>query len=260
MKILARWSLVFFWSGLAASGIFAQSDDITRILNQASARLEAFPELDFWQALVTSSQIQMDRRWEPKKQLVVRKHIRISGESRREEILEALETEKGSTRDVTVEYRERARKEESDAEAESRSDSGRDHRKGNRRFTLTDENLFPFSEEARKNYEFTRKQDSDLQGIPVLVLESRAVTPKRERLEGRYYLDRENLVVLRAELKPSKVPRVLKTIEMDFWFDVLPEGYLVLKKTRIKLDAAVVVKRIRMLTEEEYSDYHVLDK
>ena len=259
MKILSRWSLILCWWGLAVSGLFAQSEDISRILDQASARLEAFPELDSWQALVTSSQIQMDRRWEPKKKLVVRKRIRISGENRREEVLEALETEKGRTRDVTAEYRERARKEEAEGDAESRSDSDRDHRKGRRGFTLTDENLFPFSEEARKNYEFIRNPDSDLQGIPVLVLESRAVAPKRERLEGRYYFDRENLVVLRAELKPSKVPGVLKTIEMDFWFNVLPEGYLVLKKTRIKLDAAVVVKRIRMLTEEEYSDYQVLD-
>jgi len=257
MKNCMRWSFVFCLFWLAASGLSAQSqsDAVNLILDQAAARIDAFPELDSWQALVTSSQIQMDKKWAPKKQLVIRKRIHIAGDNRREDILEALETKKGTTRDITAEHQERSRKAE--AEAEQKSKDGPDKR--DRGYTLTDENLFPFSSEARKNYVFSLGEDSVFQGVPVLVLESRAKVPQKERMEGRYYLDRESLVVMRAELRPSKVPRVVKTIEMDFWFDVLPEGYLVVKKTRVKVDIAVVVKRIRILTEEEYSEYQVLE-
>lgn len=259
MNFCIRWIFIFclLWPGVA--GLTAQTDEVGGILDRAAARLEAFPELISWQAVIISSQVEMDKNWDPKKELVTRKRIHIAGKNRREEILEARETEKGITRDVTTEYRERTQQEE--AEASEKSSEGSEKKgKGKRQgFTLTDDHLFPFSSEARGKYEFSRGEDSVWQGVPVLVLESRARVPQKELMEGRYYLNKESLIVMRAELRPSQLPRVVKAIEMDFWFDVLPEGYLVLKKTRVKFEAALVIKRIRMLTEEEYSEYRVLD-
>lgn len=259
MNFCFRWCFLFCLLWPAAAGLRAQSDETARILDQAASRLEAFPELESWQALVTSSRVEMDKNWDPKKELVVRKRIHITGQNRREDVLEARETEKGITRDVTTEYRERVQQEEAEA-SEEPSDGSDEDGKGKRQgFTLTDDHLFPFSSKAREKYTFTRKEDSVWQGVPVLVLESRALTPEKELMEGRYYLDKENLVVMRAELRPSRLPRVVKTIEMELWFEVLPEGYLVVKKTRVRFEAALVIKRIRMLTEEDYSEYRVLD-
>lgn len=47
-------------------------------------------------------------------------------------------------------------------------------------------------------------------------------------------------------------------MEMEIDFEVLPEGYIVMKKMKAKVVAKMVIKTIRQITETEYFDYEVL--
>jgi len=56
-------------------------------------------------------------------------------------------------------------------------------------------------------------------------------------------------------LKPSKNPKYVKEFEIEMSFEVLPQGYFVLRKSKARINGGIFIKRIRMTSEEEYSDY-----
>ncbi len=115
-----------------------------------------------------------------------------------------------------------------------------------------------FSEEKRINYNFIKLEDSYIDGKPVYVIESKAKIRNAKLWEGKYYIDKDSFDVLKVNIKPSKNPKFVKELEMEMSFQVLSQGYFVLKKSRMKINGGIFIKHIRMTVEEEYSNYEII--
>jgi hypothetical protein len=136
---------------------------------------------------------------------------------------------------------------------------GKPEEEGSRK-ELSMDDMFPFGVTERKNYIFKLLEDMELAGIPVFVLETKAKMRTDKYYEGKYYIDKNDYKILKVELQPAKNPSVLKLFEMEAYFQVIPGGYFVLKKTRVRIHVGLVIKNIRLDAEEVYSDYLVLSE
>jgi len=124
--------------------------------------------------------------------------------------------------------------------------------------SLSLEELLPFSEKARQSFTFARLADEVIDGRDVYVLESQAKIKDEKFWEGRYFISPESYDVLRVTLTISKNPKFVKELSTEIDFQVLPDGQFFIKKTRMKVDAGMIIKHIRMVIEEEYSDIEIL--
>jgi len=229
-------------------------DDIQTLLDRLAARLESAPIASDWNASVRSTETRMDKNWQPQKRTVVTKFVTIRDGKRTEEILRAMETEKGRTKDVTERYAREAAK-----EAEKIRQKAEQNREPGGRRELDREQLFPFRPDRRADFDFDLLEEGDWEGRPVIILQTRAKTAGDDLYEGRYVIDRDSLDVLRVDLTPSKKPGVLKLIEMAFEFQTLPGGYILPRRTWVRIHVGLVIKNIRIQAEEEYFDVQVLD-
>jgi hypothetical protein len=228
------------------------------LLDALSKKIDSYPDLDRWEAVSTTIRTRMNKSWEPEKITRIRKTVRVEGQDRQETVLEASETEKGITRDITAKmsktYEDRARKEREE-KASHKDTKSKD---GDRRaITLTKKDFAPFGPGERTGYEFKRLEDAVVEGLPAMVIETHAKVRKTENIEGRYYFDRDTLDVLKVDLQPSKTPAFVKFVEMEVEFMPV-QGALAMKRTRIKVHAGFLFKIIRLVIEEEYSDFRFL--
>lgn len=234
-----------------------QENNVNEIVEQTAVRLANYPRLKNWQVSVLSTAFRMDKNWQPQKETVVRKTVTVRGEDRTEDIINAVEIEKGKTKDVTEKFRKEALKEKK--KREKRRAEGKSEEEGSRR-ELSMDDMFPFGVTERKNYIFKLLEDTEIEGIPVFVLETRAKMRTDKYYDGKYYIDQNDFKILKVELQPAKNPSVLKLFEMEAYFQVISGGYFVLEKTRVRIHVGLVIKNIRLDAEEVYSDYSVLSE
>ena len=245
-------------SSSSAACLSAQTPDAAGLVAKIGERLASHPKLDSWQARADSTTFQMNSDWKPKKTTTTQKIVTADGGRWSEEILRASETEDGKTRDITKKLQEEAR-----ARAEKQARQTPDERKndqqsrGRRSLDMTRDEVLPFGPDKRSGYDFIVKGAADLDGAPVILLESRSRVRSKEKLEGVYYIHPETFEVLRAKLTLAKKPGPLKRMEMEVDFLVLPEGYQVMKKAVIRIHVGLIVKNIRVEAVESYSDYVV---
>jgi hypothetical protein len=228
------------------------------LVDKMHEKIQSIPDMDNWQASVLTTLIEMDKNWEPKKKTVIEKLTTVENKIRTEKILSATEYDKDKTKDVTAKYIVEAaklnRKNKSDAGNKGKRRGGR-----HRGMDLTRDELFPFGENRRKDYEYVLLEDSLNNDQTVYVLETRSKLKSSDYFEGKYYVHPETFDVLKAELRPAKYPGPLKLLEMDIDFDRLPEGYLVIREAKVRIHVGLIIKNIRIESEEIYSDYEVLD-
>lgn len=262
MKTKKKFFSLVLMLGVVASLHFpnsAQDAELMLLIERVSKQMDLHPEYNSWKALVVSTTTKMDKYWRPQKVTFVKKIVKVVNNKETEEILEALETEKGKTKDITEKYTKEARKErEKDKKKERERKLKGEKEKDKRSLELTGEDIFPFSEEKRINYNFLILEDSYIEKRPVYVLESRAKIKNEKLYEGKYYICKDSFDVVKVDLKPSKNPKYVKEFEMEMSFEVLPQGYFVLRKSMVRINGGIFIKRIRMTVEEEYSDYEIL--
>jgi hypothetical protein len=255
---------ILFYPGL--SGITPSVDRIDRddelplLLEKITERIRSYPQLVNWKASVITVQTEVDKNWKPKKILRIHKTVSFNEEKRQETILLVEESEKGETRDITQKYlreleenRRRAEKQEDQRRQQEQRRQGESQRR--RPFNLED--FLPFSEKNRPNYTFSRLNDEILEGKPVIVLESRAKTKSDQLWEGKYFISQESHDLIKVVLKPAKNPKIVRELLIEATFDVLPSGHFVVRKTKMKVDAGMFLKNVRMIIEEDYTDYSV---
>lgn len=263
MKIKTMFmSFVFFLAGVAALNFLGsgQNTGIMLLIDNASKQMDSHPQYDKWKASVISTTTKMNKNWQPEKVTVVKKIVRVINQERTEEIREVLQTEKGKTKDITEKYIMEIKKQrEKDKEKERERKLKGEKKKQKASLNLSWEEIFPFNKEKRMNYEFFQSEDSFIDQRPVYVLESRARIKNENFYEGKYYICKDSLNVLRIELKPSKSPKHVKEFEIDMDFQVLPQGYFVLKKSKLLINGGIFIKHIRMTSEEAYSDYEIMN-
>lgn len=236
-----------------------QENNVDEIIEQVAVRLANYPRLKNWQVSVLSTTYRMDKNWQPEKKTVVRKTVTVRDKERTEDIINAIEIEidKDKTKDVTEKFRKDAMKEMRKRE-ERRAKGKPEDEKGRRELSVDE--MFPFGVTEREKYIFSRKEDTELAGIPVHVLESRAKIRSDKYYDGTYYINKENYQVIKVEIQPAKNPSVLKLFEMEAYFQIIPGGYFVLNTTRVKIHVGLIIKNIRLDAEEKYSNYVVLDE
>jgi len=238
----------------------AQVTELMLLVERVSKQLDLHPKYDSWKASVTSITTKMDKNWKPQKVTTVKKIIKVFNKERTEEIIQALETEKGKTKDITEKYIKEAKKQKEKEKKKERERKINEEKEKNRRsLELTWEEIFPFNEEKRINYDFLKLEDSYIDERPVYVLESRAKIKDEKLYEGKYYICKDRFDVLKIILKPSKNPKYVKEFEIEMSFEALPQGYFVLRKSKARIDGGIFIKRIRMTTEEEYSNYEIMN-
>jgi hypothetical protein len=255
--LLLSAGLMFSASSFSASS----TDGVQEIVEKTAERVLSYPEIPDHKVSAISTMHEMDKNWKSKKKTVVRKIVLMKNKIRSESIKSAVEIKKGKTKDVTQKYvneayeaREKAARERKNAKYKRDKDDERRHR-----MEITLEEMLPFSEENRENYEFTLLDETTLEGIPVYVVEARAKQRTKDFFEGEFYIDKETFDIYRAELQLAKNPGPLKVMEMAVDFQVLPEGYLVVEKMSFRIHVGLVVKNIRREGSEEYSDYQILE-
>ena len=258
-RILAL--IAFLLLATAGGPSLARQDDLGQILDRVMERIKSYPELPSWKASVASVLTEMDKTWKPKKVTRVLKTVRVTDKERSEEILRAEETEKGVVKDVTAKFvkeAEEERREAKNTDKEARESQGEENKGGGSR-SLDSDDLLPFSEKNRLQYTFTRLEDDVLDGRPVYVLQSQAKIESEGLWQGRYFISLDGHDVLKVVLTLAKNPKFVKEFAADVEFQVLPTGHFVLKKSRTKVDAGMVLKHIRMVIEEEYTDYEIIE-
>lgn len=234
--------------------LWAQDSAMDAIIQKIETRMAGYEDYDAFTVSVVSSQKTMDGAWNPKKVVVVDKTITQQGEVRREDILRATQTEKGTTRDITEKYREEQRKREEKKNKETEGDDGKNGERG--RVSLGEDEMFPFGPNERSQYTFDQLPDTVVSGRLVYVLQTRAKEKSKELYEGNYYVDQETYDVLMVDLRPSKNPKFVRQMRMKMWFGLLSDHYVV-ERTWMRIYAGFLLKKIRMEVEETYTDYRI---
>lgn len=239
-----------------------ETTDVATVVAKTAKRLESFPEMSHWQASVLSKKIEMDKNWKPKKETFVQKTVLMKNKIRQEKIQSAVEIKKGKRKDVTQKYINQAYKDMQKAARERKKAKGKDkdeEEHGRRNMELSLDEMFPFSEQNKGNYDFTLLEETVIGEIPVYVLDAKAKKRTKDFFDGIFYIDKETWDILRAELQLAKNPGPLKVMEMKMDFYVLPQGYFALKKIYVRIHVGLVVKNIRQEVVDEYSDYQILE-
>lgn len=228
------------------------------LVGKIHAHIQSAPDMDSWQASVLTTLFEMDKNWEPKKKTVIEKQVVVDNKTRIEKIYKATEYKDDEIKDVTNEFKVEAGK--MNAKNTSRDDDGEQSRGGHRKgMNLSLEEIFPFNEEKTKDYSFSHRMDTLENGRTVYIVESTSKQESSDYFEGTYTVDAGTYDVIRAELSPAKNPGPLKLLKMDIEFDRLPAGYLVVKKAQARVHVGLIIKNIRMQTEEIYTDYEIFN-
>jgi len=261
----SRWAGRWVWGAALAFALLSgqtPQPDMGSLLDKLSQKIKDSFDYKNWRASIVSTTTKTDKSWTPEVVTVVTKNVRSAHEGEpQEEILKALETKKGRTTDITPKYAEERRKEREKArkrQAGEQDQTGADDERRGGSMSLDE--FLPFSEKKRGEFEFRLKDDTRLEGTSVSALDVRAKVKNPRNWEGTFYFDPATYSLLKVELRPSKHPSMVKELEMQIDFEVLNNRYLVLKRTRFKINAGIFIKHIRQIVEEVYSNFEVLDE
>jgi hypothetical protein len=240
----------------AAPAAPSTSPEALALVEKMAERQATYPKLESWQARAHSTTSRMTAEWKPKSTTTSEKIVRMDGPYWSEEILSATETEDGRTRDVTAKMREEARERAAKQRRSTPAEREADQRsRGRRGLDMARDEIFPFGPDKRSGYDFTLEGPSEIDGAPVLVLRSRSLVRADNKFEGLYFVDPETYDVQRVEMTLAKRPSVLKRMEMEIDFAVLPEGHHMMVKAVMRIHVGVVVKNIRVEAVETYTDF-----
>lgn len=244
-----------FLTGLASPS--SDGISVEQVVEKAYRRLASYQDFGRWQALVVSSQTSADRHWQPEKVRRVTRKMKFDRGKLDEEILEAVEIEKGQIKDITESYRQERleRLRQVQEQRERARSSGREYGSAP---GLNLEDIIPFSEKNRKNYQFKLLGETELDGEKVILLEARTRLKKEFLFEGLFYLSSDSFDLRRLEIIPVKTPGFIREFLMEVDLALWQET-LILKKVRMKIYGRFLFKSIRRIIEEEYSDYQLLD-
>jgi hypothetical protein len=237
-----------------------QESGLSVVLDKIVARMDAHVKNENWIVAVSSTISRMDKNWNPQKVTAVQRKVIVTNGETVNEIIRAMETEKGMTRDITEKYRKETNERNARhiKEREERRLKGKnDERGGHDELRLTEEDFLPFSTKNRPKYDFYFLPEAILDGHAVYAVAAKPKTKQEIDFEGNFYVSKDTFEILRAEITPSKKPRFVKELKIVVDFMVLPGGHFVLKKSWARVYGGFFIKHIRMIAEEVYSDYQI---
>jgi hypothetical protein len=257
---LAAVLLVLGAAGLPGATVpsgSAVGADLKSLLDGVEARLKAGFTYRAWTADSLTIRTDLDKDGRPEKVTRISKIVRSQDGVRAERILTATETENGREADVTAKHAEEQRERE-EKERRRREEEARKGTAGGRRrsgsFDLDE--ILPFAADKRSAYDF-RLRPAGPSSAP-LVLEARAKDPSDKAWNGVYTIDPDRFDILRAEVRPAKNPRFVKELWAEADIERLPDGLLFIRRTKLKVDGGFLIKHIRMIVEDVYTNPRIL--
>ena len=241
----------FFIKCLAPAS--AREEDLVPLLNKTAERMSSYPENDNWKARIITKNTEMDKEWQPTKTTTTTMLVKSVDNVLSSEVLKAEEIEDGNTKDITQEVAEQTQ------EQIERSNEQRAEQKSQEDTEDSSDPRFPFDEKKRAKLSFHRLDDTSINERPVFLIETVAKEKDETLFEGKYYIDQETYDVLKVQIRPSKNPMLVKELDMDIDFEVLPEGNRIERKSRTRVNGGPFFKHVRMIIEVEYFDIEILD-
>jgi len=233
--------------------------EVDALLDGLAARLKTTAAYKNWTAGSVQTTTELDRKGNPEKVTVVTKAVRVDDGRRREDILKAVVTEDGETKDITSTYELESRRRREEGERRAAEEGGsRPSGRRTVRFELDD--ILPFDPGRRPQFVFGVREASGPDGRRLVFLDVKAKTKDPQSWEGRYTIDPATFDLLKAEIRPSKLPKMVKELSVEAEVEILDGKHFVLKRTFFRVNGGLLfIKRIRMTVEEVYSDVRVLD-
>ncbi|MFC1838486.1 hypothetical protein ACFL1N_02820 [Thermodesulfobacteriota bacterium] len=256
MKIKLYLIIPFLLGCLFINGLepaLAGDEDIAPLLEKITNRLNSYSDNSNWTYRIVNRITEMDKKWRPKKTTITTAIVKDANNMLTGELIKAEEIEDGITRDVTQKLAEQTKEQIESANKERAKNKDQEDTED------SSEAFLPFGENKKVKFKFNRLDDTTINKIPVYVIEAVAKEKDDQLFEGKYYIDRNTYDVLKARIKPSKKPRLVKELDMDIDFEVLPEGKFIRRRSRTRVNAGIIFKRFRAIIEEEYSDIKILD-
>ena len=231
----------------------AQEEDLVTLLDKTAKRMSSYPENDNSKVRIVTKSMEMDKEWQTTKTTIITMIVKSVDNVPSIEILKAEEIENGNTKDITQKIAEQTQ------EQIERSNEQRAEQESQEETEDSSNQLFPFDENKRTKFVFHRLDDAFINERPVFLIEAVAKEKEEGLYEGKYYIDQETYDVLKIQVKPSKNPMLVKELDMDIDYEVLPEGNRYERKNRTRVYGGPFFKRIRMIIETEYFDFEILD-
>ena len=219
------------------------------LLIRIQDRMASYRQDSSYTCVVHSTIQKMNRHWQPMETTKIEKELTVESGQPSIKIISAVRMKDDETADITDEVREemgRSIEEDSDNE----DDEG-----GKQELSLNQEDIFPFGEERKTLFTFHMLPDTTVRGEQILRLQTRAIDPAEDLYNGIYWIHPETGSVHEVYLTPSKYPKFVKQLSMHFIFKELPEDRWKLEKISTRVYVNLLIKKIRIETEESYSEY-----
>jgi len=244
------------WLLLILLPLVLHAEELDSLIQKIDTRMNAFKKNRQFECLVTSKQFQVNKNWEPEKTTIVEKKMTVDSSGAVFDIIRAVEIEKSKEKDITVDLREDVKKEGHDQDRHEEENEDTENEEGGKRsVTLGSDDLNPFSEKNRSQFDFVLLPDTLADSTAYYRIQTIAKVPDEKRYQGIFWINQKNAVVERMKLEPSKNPRFVKDFDLAFRFEGLDSKHWVVKESKVHIYVSLLVKKIRIVSEETYSNY-----
>lgn len=224
-----------------------QAQTLDQILKHVDQRFLAYEEMDTLTMDVTSTVKHMNSKWEHTKITRVEKSVSVYGDSTHEDYHKVTEEKKGKIKDLTEKAREDVRKAQEKQSKNKKED-------GNNNQSIELDELWMLEKE-RENYNYTLLPDTLLNNRWTHPISVEAHFDSDTLYEGIYYIEKDTYDLMMVDMKPSKNPKMVKEMRLQFWFAPVKHNQLLLERTWTKIYASLLIKKFRIIIDESYTNY-----
>lgn len=244
--MLKRFGLII---GIISICTTLNAQTLNEILTRADEKIQSYTHLDTLIMDVSSTVKHMTSKWETSKITSIEKTVSIYGDSTHEEIHQATEENKGKVKDITKKVQAELQK------AEKKQNQKKDNNKDEEgSMSLSLEELW-MTEKDRENYDYKLLPDTLINNRWAHSVEIEAHFDADSLYEGTYYIEKETYDLILVDIKPSKNPKMVKEMQLRFWFAPVKNNQLLLQRTWTKIYASLLIKKFRIIVDESYSNY-----
>ena len=236
--------------GLFASGLIAETLSLDSILVRVDKQFESYQHQDSLTMDIHSKVKKMNGKWQPNSIMEVEKTVTVNGSEVHEEIHKVTETKKGKIKDLTEDARKEAQKEKEKHKHDD-EDKEKNNEEGNS-LSMSLKDLW-MPAEYRKNYQVNLLPDTLIENRPVYVIQIDTDIESDSTYKGTYYIAKNTYDLVMMDFAPTKNPKMVRELRMKMWFYPPERDMLLLKKSWTKVYASLVIKKFRMIFEEDYS-------
>ena len=228
--------------------VLLPAESLDSLIQKINTRMESHTKNESFICSILSKEMRMDKHWEPEKIKIIEKKMIKNGEDITIQVSRAVEIKDGEEKDITEDVRKEV---ENSQETVEEKDHDKDKEEGKRTVSLSSDELNPFSNENKSLYTFILLPDT----LNFHRIQTTAKEPDDKRFEGIYRINQTTGSIEQMDLHPSKNPRFVKSFNFTLKFSEINETRWVLTYSRVRVYVSLLIKKIRIVTEDAYSDF-----